>query len=158
MARRDRYDQAAVKYFEEARSLWQQYVPARGQADTVQGELLRAVEKLRDEAQRNGNLNWCGDHVILAGYIRTQLMGSGLFTGNAARQVEQDIDRVLDAERPETSDEPYDRLADRIVEWSHAHPEPVPAISACKESPAAGLPSWPGQPAQHALNHASTAP
>jgi hypothetical protein len=29
----------------------------RGLADTVQGELLRAVEKLRDEAQRNGNVN-----------------------------------------------------------------------------------------------------
>ena len=125
-AGRDRYDQAVVRYFEEARSLWQQYVPARGQAGTVQGELIRAVEKLRDEAQRNGNLNWCSDHVILAGYIRTQLISSGPFTGSAAGQIEQDGERLLDAERPETSDEPYDRLTDRIVEWSRAHPEAVP--------------------------------
>ncbi len=96
-----------MRYFEEARSLWQQYVPARGQAGTVQGELIRAVEKLRGEAQRIGCLNWCSDHVILAGYIRTQLLGSGLFTGSAARQAEQDVERLLDAERPETSDEPY---------------------------------------------------
>lgn len=115
-----------MRYFEEARSLWQQYVPARGQAGTVQGELIRAVEKLRDEAQRNGNLNWCSDHVILAGFIRTQLIGSGLFTGSAARQIEQDIERLLDAGQPETSGEPYDRLTDWIVEWSRAHPEPVP--------------------------------
>lgn len=47
-----------VKYQQEARSLWQTSVPPRGQAATVQGELLRAVEKLRDEARRNGNLNW----------------------------------------------------------------------------------------------------
>jgi hypothetical protein len=115
-----------VRYFEEARSLWQQYVPARGQAGTVQGELIRAVEELRDEAQRNGNLNWCSDHVILACFIRAQLIGSGLFTGSAARQIEQDIERLLDAGQPETSGEPYDRLTDWIVEWSRAHPEPVP--------------------------------
>ena len=41
-------------YFEEAKSIWQTYVPKSGQAETVQGELLRAVEKLRDEAIRNG--------------------------------------------------------------------------------------------------------
>lgn len=115
-----------VNYFEEARSLWQRYVPARGQADTVEGELIRAVEKLRDEAQRHGNLNWGTSHVILGGYIRTQLIGSGIFTGAAASEIEHDINRLLDFERPETSDEPYDRLTDRIVEWSRAHPDPVP--------------------------------
>jgi hypothetical protein len=117
-----------VEYFEEARSLWLQYVPARGQAETVQGELIRAVEKLRDEAQRNGNLNWRGDHVILARYIRDQLVGSGIFTGAAASEIEQDVGRLLDAELPETSDETYDRLSDRIVEWSRAHPDPVPRV------------------------------
>jgi len=106
--------------------LWQRYVPARGQADTVQGELIRAIEKLRDEAQRNGNLNWGAGHVILSGYIRSQLIGSGIFTDAAASEIARDINRILDFEQPETSDEPYDRLTDRIVEWSRAHPEPVP--------------------------------
>ncbi len=117
-----------VEYFEEARSLWLRYVPARGQADTVQGELVRAVEKLRDEAKRNGNVNWRGDHVILAMYIKDQLIGSGIFTGAAASEIEQDVDRLLDAEHPETSDETYDRLSDRIVEWSRTHPDPVPRV------------------------------
>jgi hypothetical protein len=117
-----------VEYFEEARSLWLRYVPARGQAETVQGELIRAVEKLRDEAQRNGNLNWCGDHVILARYIRDQLIGSGFFTGVAASEIEQDVGRLLDVEHPETCDETYDRLSDRIVEWSGAHPDPLPRV------------------------------
>nr|WP_176573403.1 hypothetical protein [Nonomuraea pusilla] len=43
-----------AQYAEETRRIWKTYVPLRGQADTVQGELLRAVEKLRDEAQSNG--------------------------------------------------------------------------------------------------------
>ena len=67
-----------------------------GQADTVQGELIRAVERLRDEAYRNGNVDWGDGHVILV------------------------------EDPPEESDGPYDRLTDRVVEWSRAHPEPVP--------------------------------
>ena len=117
-----------MEYFEEARSLWLRNVPARGQADTVQGELIRAVEKLRDEAKRNGNVNWGGDHVILARYIKDQLTGSGIFTGAAAGEIEQDVDRLLDFEHPESSDETYDRLSDKIVEWSRAHSGPVPRV------------------------------
>jgi hypothetical protein len=41
-----------MKYFEEAKFLWQNFVPQSGQADKIQGELIRAVERLRDEAQR----------------------------------------------------------------------------------------------------------
>lgn len=67
----------------------------RGQAGAVRGELIRAVEKLRNEALRSGNLTWCGDHVILVGCIRNQLIESGLFADGAARQIE----RLLDAER-----------------------------------------------------------
>jgi hypothetical protein len=125
----DQYDWVVVKYFEEARSLWLRYVPERGQADTVQGELIRAVEKLRDEAQRNGNLNWSGDHVALARYIRDELIGSGIFTGVPASEIERDVGRLLDFGRPETSGELYDRLSDRIVEGSRAHPDPAPRVN-----------------------------
>ncbi len=41
-----------MQYFEEATRIWQTFVAKSGQAETVQGELLRAVEKLRDEATR----------------------------------------------------------------------------------------------------------
>lgn len=64
---------ACVKYPDEARSLWQTSVPRSGLAATVQGELLRAVEKLRDEAQRNGNINWNQDHQALIAYLRDTL-------------------------------------------------------------------------------------
>jgi hypothetical protein len=114
-----------MKHFEEARMLWQTYVPARGQADTVQGELIRAVEKLRDEAQRNGNINWRDDHAILVGFINDTLLESGLFDASARREIEADTQRLLDFKRPETDDEPYDRLTDRVVEWARAQVEPV---------------------------------
>jgi hypothetical protein len=115
-----------VQYPEEARTLWQTYVPPRGQAETVQGELIRAIEKLRDEAQRNGNANWDESHVILAEFVRDTLVGSELFDEATNAEVDRDVGRLLDAEVPEASDEPYDRLADRVVEWARAHADPVP--------------------------------
>lgn len=115
-----------VRYLQEARSLWQTSVPPCGQAATVQGELLRAVEKLRDEAQRNGNLNWGSGQEAFIAYLREKLIGSALFDQTAAREIEADLDRLGTFEYPETSEAPYDRLTDRVIEWCHAHPEPVP--------------------------------
>jgi hypothetical protein len=47
-----------MDYLKEGKDIWSQFVPKSGQALTVQGELLRAVEKMRDEAVRNDNGNW----------------------------------------------------------------------------------------------------
>jgi hypothetical protein len=115
-----------VKYFEEAKALWKAYVPPQGQAATVQGELIRAVEKLRDEAQRNGNVNWDEGHKILADFLRDTLLACEVFDQEARREIHGDAARLLDFEHPETTDEPFDRLTDRIVEWSRAHPDPLP--------------------------------
>ena len=83
-----------VRYLQEARSLWQTLVPLRGQAATVQGELLRAVEKLRDEARRNGNLNWGSGQEAFIGFLRENLIGSALFGQSAAQEIEADLDRL----------------------------------------------------------------
>jgi hypothetical protein len=115
-----------VKYSDEPRSLWQTSVPRSGQAATVQGELLRAVEKLRDEAQRNGNLNWNHGHRALIAYLQDTLLGSALFDQAAVREIETDLDRLSRYEYPESSVTPYDRLADGVIEWCHAHPKPLP--------------------------------
>lgn len=38
-----------MKYFEEAKYIWGNYVPNSEQADTVEGELIRAIERLQCE-------------------------------------------------------------------------------------------------------------
>ena len=114
-----------VRYEAEARELWATSVPPSGQAATVQGELLRAVEKLRDEAVRNGNVNWDGDHAALARFLRTALVSSGTFGTEEVLEIEQDVARVVDVNHP-PGDDLYDRLADRVVEWCQAHPSPIP--------------------------------
>ena len=40
------------------RRIWQEMVPEQGQSEWLQGELLRQIEKLRNEALGNGNINW----------------------------------------------------------------------------------------------------
>lgn len=48
----------ASAWQEEYGRLWDELVPGRGQVPTVQGELIRCVGRLTDEAYRNGNQNW----------------------------------------------------------------------------------------------------
>jgi hypothetical protein len=115
-----------MKHFEEAKHLWQTYVPKSGQADTVQGELIRAVEKLRDEAQRNGNINWDHGHEIFCSFIRDTLCSSDVFDNAAIGEITSDIARLEDYERPYCEDDVYDRLTDRIVEWYHKNAAPIP--------------------------------
>lgn len=49
------------RFFKECRFIWKNYVPENGQAKCLQGELLREIEKIRCEAQDNGNINWDED-------------------------------------------------------------------------------------------------
>src|SRR3954447_4561273 len=115
-----------MKYLEEAKELWAKYVPREGQADTQQGEMVRAVERLRDEALRNGNGNWGPGYERLGEYLRRALTSADCFSASEKEEINSDVDIILNWEYPQTADEPYDRLLDRVVEWTHAHPEPVP--------------------------------
>ncbi|MFC8930755.1 hypothetical protein ACFT1A_01690 [Rhodococcus sp. NPDC057135] len=116
-----------MKYFDEVHKIWTTLVPPYGPAETVQGELLRALEQLRAEAQRNGNINYeVGDYADYVTYLRTRLIDSRVFNKEALTEIEIDLNRLADFEFPETDDEPYDRLSDRIVEWVRVHPEMIP--------------------------------
>jgi hypothetical protein len=115
-----------MKYFEQANALWKSSVPPSGQADTVQGELLRAIEKLRDEAMRNGNINWDEGHEILLHFLRSTLLGSDCLSHESKTVLARNLDRVADYERPVTNDAFFDRIADCVMEWCLAHPTPIP--------------------------------
>jgi hypothetical protein len=112
-----------VRYFEDARAIWQTQVPKRGQADTVAGELLRSVEKLRDEATRNGNINWGDGHDRLLSFLRHHLLQPGLLPVGEQVTLTSDLDRLADFEHPETSDDVFDRISDGVVLWTRANPE-----------------------------------
>jgi hypothetical protein len=114
------------EYRDLGRHIWQTYVPERGQAGTVQGELLRANEKLRDESQRNGNMNWDEGHEILARFILDALTASPDVSDACKVQLRADIHRVLDFEHPYTGDDLFDRIERVLLDWCSIHLEPIP--------------------------------
>jgi hypothetical protein len=98
--------------------MWRTLVPPSGQAATVQGELLRAIERLADEAQRNGNINFgthCHTHLIA--YLRKYLTDPAIFDQPVIEQVKKDLKTISDADSPYTEEDLYDRLRERIYEW-----------------------------------------
>lgn len=66
-------------YLEECKFIWKNYVPKSGQSNVLQGELLRELEKLRCEAQDNGNVNWDEDFCYFCDFIRDTLCSYDIF-------------------------------------------------------------------------------
>ena len=113
-------------YLALGRHIWQAYVPSTGQSSTVQGELLRANEKLRDEAHRNGNVNWDEGHEILARYILDALEEWTALAPDRKAQLRADIALLTAPSMPYMEDDAFDRVERCILDWCAAHPEPVP--------------------------------
>jgi hypothetical protein len=110
--------------------IWRHLVPRAGQAGTVQGELLRAVEKLRDEAQRNGNINWNDSFEKLIDFLHEQLVRRSTLPDARKLSVLADLGRLRnylpvdqledDSQAgmlPYVDDDLYDRLTDAVVEF-----------------------------------------
>jgi hypothetical protein len=103
-----------LKYPHIAKKIWHELVPPTGQADSVQGELLRAVEKLSDEAQRNGNINYSESHKLLAKFIMDTLIDSGLFDEKENSRIKSESKKLMKENSPYTDDDVYDYLTDQI--------------------------------------------
>jgi hypothetical protein len=103
-----------LQHPEIAKKIWKELVPPIGQADTVQGELLRAVEKLRDEAQRNGNINYFDSHKLLAKFISDTLVNSELFDKKEIAKIKSESKKLMKASSPYIDDDVYDYLTDQI--------------------------------------------
>lgn len=134
------------KYFAECRFIWKNYVPQSGQSDVLQGELLRQIEKLRFEAQSNGNINWDEDFSWFCDFIKETLCAQSIYSagekaaftrilsyiqecGGYARKFAdgQIPDEELDVEKiAYTEDNLYDILSDAVGKLQAHHPEPIP--------------------------------
>ena len=83
---------------DEARAIWMTKVPRDGQADTIEGELLRAVEKLRWEAHGNGNINWDEGFEILIRFLRTHLLDAAIYPDDVVKATVAEVRSALDVE------------------------------------------------------------
>ncbi len=83
-----------MRYFEEAKQIWKTLLPKSGQADTVQGELIRAIERLRWESQNNGNGNWDEGFDRFCDFLEQTLAVRPPFDDDALSEIRTDISRL----------------------------------------------------------------
>ena len=112
----------------EFKRLWAELVPPRGQAQTVQGELVRAAGRLSDEAYRNGNINFGKNHKMLCEFIRRNLEDPEVFSCAEIKEIDRCIDEILDAEHPDIrgAESCHYRLAEKVVKWCELKPDLIP--------------------------------
>jgi hypothetical protein len=114
--------------FDTAKWVWKNLVPKSGQSDTVQGELLRCVEKLAWEAQNNGNGNWGpqSDFEKLLQYLEDTLCAEPDFDSEAKQSIKRDVKRLRRYKQPYTDEDLYDRLTEHVVAYFRLHPQLIP--------------------------------
>ena len=109
--------------------LWAELVPADGQADTLQGELIRIAGKLTDQAFRNGNMNWDDDHERMWRFIGTSIADWDGFAPADQRLIRDKIEEIIQTnECPNLNgdESPYYIVSEKVVDWCMGHPEPMP--------------------------------
>lgn len=136
------------KYFDECRYIWQRYVPRRGQSKTLQGELLREIEKIRCEAQDNGNVNWDTDFAYFCDFIADSLLAQTIYTEDDKTAIKLIMDYLKDCGRyaemynsgnindkdvipsklAYVNDNLYDVICNYIGKLQKVHPEPIPYV------------------------------
>jgi hypothetical protein len=109
-----------------AKWVWKNLVPKSGQAETVQGELLRIVEKLRWEAQGNGNINWDPAFESLLAYFEQTLLPGLATTDDVKQEIRLDVATLRDYEHPYVNDDLYDRLTEHVIEFCRQHRQLIP--------------------------------
>jgi len=97
-----------------AQQIWNEMTPSAGQAASVPGELLRAVEALREEAQRNGNANYRSSHKRMAVFVRDTLVRSGIFDKMDVQRIRTGTEKLMKGRRPYKEDDVYDQLVDEV--------------------------------------------
>jgi hypothetical protein len=122
-----------LRYPHLVREIWDQYVPSTGgPATTVQGELLRAVENLRDEAQASGKARRHPDahhrraYKRQAIFVRDTLLRSGLFDETESGRIRSGTQRLLKVSQPYVQDDVYDDLVDKVCVFYTHNPRPIP--------------------------------
>ncbi|TNE53840.1 MAG: ankyrin repeat domain-containing protein [Bacteroidetes bacterium] len=115
-------------YADLASQMWKQLVPESGQANTVQGELLRAIEKLRDESHRNGNANFDDNHRLLADFIFNTLKDSEHFNQIELKNMEKRMAEITRSNSPYLEDDHYNYLVDKVCIFYKNNPELIPHV------------------------------
>jgi len=112
----------------EFKRFWNELVPPYGQAKTVQGEMIRAIGRLSEEAYRNGNANFDHDHVIMCQFLLENLNDPRVFSAKEIEDMRRWIGQILDSKQthPKGPDTCFSHIAEQVVRWCDATKKLIP--------------------------------
>ena len=113
-------------YLKKEAYIRKNYLPKSGQADTVQGELLRAILRLRDEALRSADVDWDEGYGRFVEYLRKTLLGEGVLSGDKLERFKADLTLLSNTDDPYVEEDLYLRIRHLIVDFCMRHPRPIP--------------------------------
>lgn len=111
-----------VSWQQALRRLGKELVPLSGEAETLQGEVVRCIANLNNEATRNGWMNWDEGDVESVNVLRRYLPDSDVFSDDICRQIHKALDAVCSAGKREAGKgvfayEELSFLAQQVAEW-----------------------------------------
>lgn len=117
--------------------LWRELVPSRGRATTLQGELIRCIGGLTDEAYRNGNENWGPMFERMLDFVENTLTDTDVFDQTEIDRITSCARKVrASVEKPDLSGKGscYYFLAEKAVQWCRRKAELIPISNLQDES------------------------
>lgn len=109
----------ATRWEDRFEELWEQLVPSKGAADTVQGEVVRIAGRIHGELERNGGVNWDGDFRKMADDFLMHI-GSGVPIPETALIAAR---ANIAAVKKRGGDS--QRLCELAVDWVSLNPKPA---------------------------------
>ncbi len=103
-------------------ALWELLVPGRGQANTVQGEVIRISGRVAREVMDNGGMNWDNEYRKMLKYLLDCFAEGNLLTEKELKEA-QYIGKLI-SHSGEADDEP-ERLMELAVKWVAQNTEPI---------------------------------
>jgi len=118
-----------LDYEEQFKRLWQSLVPDKGEASTVQGEMVRAIGRLLLECEDNGNINWDEDdyYQSLTDFLELHLCDVEFIGKEDLTWVKELLARARDYESCDA--DALLHLQSVIIDWCKEHPNPVLRVS-----------------------------
>jgi hypothetical protein len=102
--------------------------PSRVLSPSLAGQLLTAVETLREEAQQHGNGAYGKRHKRMAIFVRDTLVKSGVFDKATIDRIRSSTAALMKASKPYLQDDVYDQLVDLICVFYIQRSAPVAEV------------------------------
>ena len=114
---------------------WEVLVPEQGPANSIQGEILRAVGRLAGEDRRNGCVNWDKFYEEFVEFLRAWLPNEGVFNATQRARILQDLDAVLLNGREGIPHQVVRVVFGRLIEDAAAYCRACPELVPMKQRP-----------------------